>query len=162
MVRLLMKSLSLFATSVGLILALAGCATNSDLSSAGGKTEPGDRERLGYPVSTNSCVVMATHFRWWPELSGYYLPAGTYKAEREDSNGVFFKAPDGFKLESLTARMDTQGGIYLPKPGSVGVRGHVYLWMSGLGWQSYLLPDQFFSSYGKTWKIVESNEQPNP
>jgi hypothetical protein len=158
-----MKLLSQIAALACLILTLAGCATNSDLSSAGGKPEPGDRERLGYPVSTQSSVVMMADFTWWPELSGYHLPAGIYVAESEDANGVFFKAPGGFKLESATGGTDTKGGIYLPKEGSVGVRGHVYLWMTVFGghWESYLLPDQFFSRYGKTWKITQSNEQPN-
>jgi len=150
------------ATSVCLILALAGCATNRDLSSVGAKLEPGVRERLGYPVSTNSSLVMMNDFKWWPEMSGYYLPAGLYKAEREDASGVFFEAPNGFKLQSLTANMDTHGGIYLPKSDTIGVRGHVYLWMPGFGgWESYLLPDHFFSRYGKTWKILQSEGQPN-
>jgi len=157
-----MKLLSHITTLACLILTLAGCATKSDLLSAGGKPEPGDREHLGYPVSAQTSVVMMSDFTWWPELSGYHLPAGIYKAESEDTNGVFFKAPDGFKLESATGGTDTKGGVYLPKQGTVGVRGHVYLWMPVFGghWETYLLPDQFFSDYGKTWKITQSNEQP--
>ena len=162
-VRLPMKLLSQIATLACLIPTFTGCATNSDLSSVGGIPEPGGKERLGYPVSIQSSVVMMADFKWWPELSGYFLPAGIYRAESEDTNGVFFKAPDGFKLESMTGGTDTKGGIYLPKQGAVGVRGHVYLWMSVFGghWEQYLLPDQFFSRYGKTWRIAQSNEQPN-
>jgi len=146
-----------------LIVLLAGCATSSDLASAGGKPEPGNRMHLGYPVSTLTSVVMMSDFKWWPELSGYYLPAGVYKAESEDTNGVFFKSPNGFKSESVTGAMDTKGGIYLPKENTVGISGHVYLWLPVFGgrWATYQLPDQFFSHYGETWRIVQSNELPD-
>jgi len=155
-----MKTPSLVA--VVLCVALAGCATNHSLSSVGGKVEPGNREMMGYPISSESSLVMMAPFTSWPELSGYHLPAGTYKAESEDTNGVFFKAPDGFKVESPTGDTETTGGIYLPKQSSVGVRGHVYLWMPVFGgdWESYYLPDRFFARYGQTWMILQSNGVP--
>jgi hypothetical protein len=105
---------------------------------------------------------MLSDFKWWPELSGYYLPAGVYKPEGEDTNGVFFKSPAGFKLESGTGGTDTKGGLYLPKQDTVGIRGHVYLWMPIFGgrWEVYQLPDQFFSHYGETWKIIPSDGPP--
>jgi hypothetical protein len=141
--------------------AFPGCTTHGSLSSVGGKAEPGNRQPLGYPVDAQSSLVLMDPLTWWPELSGYSLPAGVYAAEDEDTNGVFFKAPDGFKLESVTGATNTKGGIYLPKSGTVGVRGHVYLWMPVFGghWESYLLPDQFFSHYGKTWRITQTNQQ---
>jgi hypothetical protein len=94
-------------------------------------------------------------------MSGYYLPAGIYKAQKEDANGVFFKAPSGMKVLSFTGNTEVEGGIYLPKSGTMGVRGHVSLRMPLLGWESYWLPDTFFSHYGKTWRILQKNEQPN-
>jgi hypothetical protein len=156
-----MKRLASFSILLCFAFTIAGCASNSSLSSVGGKVEPGNRQSLGFPVSGQSALVMTESLTWWPEMSGYSLPAGVYTAENEDTNGVFFKAPDGFKLESMTGATDTKGGIYLPKSGTVGVRGHVYLWMPVFGghWESYLLPDKFFSSYGKTWRITETNQQ---
>jgi hypothetical protein len=154
-----MKWLASFSILLCFAFGIAGCASHSSLSSVGGKVEPGNRQSLGFPVSALSSLVMTEPLTWWPEMSGYSLPAGVYTAENEDTNGVFFKAPDGFKLESMTGATDTKGGIYLPKLETVGVRGHVYLWMPVFGgWESYLLPDKFFSSYGKTWRITETNQ----
>jgi hypothetical protein len=106
-----------------------------------------------YPVTAQSTVQLATYFQFMPSLSGYYLPAGIYPAEKEDTNGVFFKAPKGFKSLSLTGSTETEGGIYLPKP-DTGVRGYVYLRMPLLGNTRYELPDWFFSAYGKKWTIL--------
>jgi hypothetical protein len=156
-----MKILSLFAMLLCLMLTGMSCAINNSLSSAGGKMEPGNTQHLGYPVDVQSSLIMLEGYKWWPEMSGYYLPAGIYKAESEDANGVFFKAPDGLKLLSLTGSTDVKGGIYLPKLSTTGVSGHVYLWMPGLGWTSYLLPQYFFWRYGNTWEIKKSKEPIN-
>jgi len=161
-VKLMMKWLLSFSILLCLAFAFTGCGTHSSLLSVGGKAEFGNRQPMGYPVNAQSTLVMEEPLTWWPELSGYTLPAGVYKTESEDTNGVFFKAPDGFKLGSVTGATDTKGGIYLPKSGTAGVRGHVYLWMPVFGghWESYDLPDKFFSGYGKTWRIIQTNEQP--
>ena len=107
-----------------------------------------------YPINAQSAIELTAYYKYWPELSGYYLPAGIYKAEKEDTNGVFFKAPAGMKLLALSGSTVVEGGIYLPKPGGSGVRGHVYLKGPIMGWQSYLLPDAFFLIYGKKWMIL--------
>ena len=57
------------------------------------------------------------------------------------------------KLLSLTGDTQVEGGIYLPKSGTSGVRGHVYLRVPLVGQESYVLPDKFFSHYGEKWKI---------
>lgn len=157
-----MKWPASFSILLCIAFAFPGCATRTSLSSVGGRAEPGNRQSLGYPVNAQSSLVMTAPLTWWPELSGYYLPAGVYTPENEDTNGVFFKAPDGFKLQSMTGSTATRGGIYLPRAGTVGVHAHVYLWMPVFGghWESYLLPDQFFSNFGKTWKITQTNQQP--
>jgi hypothetical protein len=64
-------------------------------------------------------------------------------------------------MEELPEDTATKGGIYLPKTGTIGVRGHVYLRIPIFGdWRSYPLPDAFFSGYGNTWKITQTNQQP--
>ena len=131
-----------------LIFVFPGCVTDTPKPS-------------GYSITAQSSIQLAAYFKYWPEMSGYYLPAGIYKAEREDSNGVFFKAPDGMKLLSLTGSTGVEGGIYLPKLGVSGVRGHVYLHMPLMGWVSYVLPDKFFSNYCSTWGVMRTNQQPN-
>ena len=106
----------------------------------------------GYPVSKTSSLELATHFRYMPSLSGYYLPSGEYRAEAEDVNGVFFKAPRGLRSVTLTGSLETTGGIYLPKSGSI-VRGFVYLDLRASGRSNYMLPNQFFAEYAKKWWI---------
>ncbi len=98
---------------------------------------------------------MAAEFKYWPEMSGYYLPAGIYSAEKEDLKGVLFRAPQGAKLLSLTGSTVVEAGIYLPKSGTSDVRGHVSLKMPAMGWQAYFLPDKFFSGYGTKWRIKQ-------
>ena len=44
-----------------------------------------------YPVNSNSTLEMIADFKYWPEMSGYYLPVGIYKVEAEDARGVFLK-----------------------------------------------------------------------
>lgn len=87
-----------------------------------------------------------------PSLTGYYLPPGIYEAESEDADGVFFKAPQGAKSLSLLGSVDVDGGIYLPKIGRKHVRGYAYLGVL-VGHSHYILPDDFFATYGKNWGI---------
>ena len=152
----------IFAILFCMMFAFAGCVTDNSQLSAGGKVNSREAEQTVYHVSTQASIEMASYFKYWPELSGYYLPAGIYKAETEDANGVFFKAPYGIKLLSLTGSTEVEGGIYLPKLGTLGVRGHVYLREPLMGgWESYFLPDEFFLHFGNTWSIILSNAQPN-
>lgn len=154
---------------IGLTLALAvsGCAGNKAMLAAGGAAEPGNTRHLGYSVTVHSALVLSSEYQCWPpaaggESSGYFLPPGVYYAENEDTNGVFFRAPDGFKLLAEKAPLPAPGGIYLPKVDTIGVRGHVYLQKPGAGdkWTSYPLPEEFFSSYVKMWTIAPTNQLP--
>jgi hypothetical protein len=140
-----MKVLVQFKVILLMTLMCAGCATLNPPPAT-------------YHVNAQSSIELAAYFEYWPSLSGYYLPPGIYRAEKEDAGGVFFKAPSGMKLLSLTGSTPVKGGIYLPKQDTVGVRGYVYLKMPVFGGFSYLLPNAFFSHYGKTWKV---QEQPN-
>lgn len=135
-----MRINSIFSLAICIVLACSGCASLNAPPPI-------------YRVNSNATLELVADFKYWPEMSGYYLPAGNYKAEAEDARGVFFKAPPGMKLLSLTGDTQVEGGIYLAKPGFSGVRGHVYLHMPLLGRQSYVLPDKFFSHYGEKWKI---------
>ena len=138
-----MRTLNLLAMLVCLALDCSGCATLNAPPPT-------------YPVNMHSTVEFVTHYTYWPELSGYYLPPGTYKGEHEDASGVFFAAPEGMKLLSFTGSTRVQGGIYLPKLGSSGVRGHVYLQMPlSSRPATYTLPSYFFSAFGKKWTIVQ-------
>jgi hypothetical protein len=152
-----MKITSLFTVLFCLTIAFSGCATHKSPLSVGGKAESGVREGLNFPVTTQTSLLIGRQFPWWPTGDfGYDLPAGTYKAECEDDQGVFFKAPSGLSLESVEGKESVKGGIYLPKMGTTGVRGHVYLWQPGWlgGWKSFMLPDEFFSSYGNIWVLL--------
>lgn len=152
-----MKTASFFTTLVCLIFAL-GCASSHGPSrSIGANAEAGSREGLGFPVDTNTTLLVGRQFSWWPAVElGYTLPGGPYKAEGEDEKGVFFRAPAGMHLESIEGRENVKGGIYLPKTDATGIRGHVYLFRPGWrgGWKSFMLPDEFFSGYGNTWVLV--------
>jgi hypothetical protein len=150
-----MKKLAILAILFSLLSSFTGCSTGNSQQLAGGETKP-----TGYPVDAQSSIELATYFKYWPELSGYYLPAGIYKAEKEDTNGVFFKAPAGLKLLSLTGSTLVEGGIYLPKLEAVHIRGYVYLHMPLMGWESYMLPDDFFMQNGGKWKVLQSNAPP--
>lgn len=103
----------------------------------------------------HSTVDFITDYTYWPQLSGYYLPAGTYKAEKEDEGGVFFRSPAGMKVLAVTGSTPVQGGIYLPKVASSNIWGHVYLQMPLVGWETYTLPSYFFSTYGKKWTVCQ-------
>jgi len=145
-----MMKLFVFAIAASAALAFSGCITNQSWTMAGK-----DANSSGYPVNAQSTVQLVTYFQFMPSLSGYYLPAGIYTAEKEDANGVFFKAPKGIKSLSLTGSTETEGGIYLPKSDTTGIRGYVYLRMPLLGTSRYELPDWFFSAYGKKWTILQ-------
>lgn len=153
-----MKTASLFATLVCLTFAI-GCASSSGPSrSIGARAETGSRQGLGFPIDTNTTLLVGRQFVWWPAIEhGYALPGGPYRAEGEDEKGVFFAAPAGLHLESINGRENVKGGIYLPKTDATGIRGHVYLFMPGWrgGWKSFMLPDEFFSGYGNTWVLVD-------
>ncbi len=137
-----MKTRSLGTLAACVALACAGCGTLNQPPPT-------------YPVTTTSTVELAAEFKYWPEMSGYYLPAGVYRAEKEDAQGVFFRAPPGAKLLSLTGSTAVEAGIYLPKSGNSAIRGHVSLKMPVMGWQPYVLPNKFFSGYGTKWRIVQ-------
>jgi hypothetical protein len=141
-----------FLTPFTLLVALCGCATDG---------VPSLSAPSGYPINGQSKIQLATYFKYMPSLSGYYLPAGIYAAEKEDANGVFFKAPKGVKSLSLAGATDVDGGgIYLPKQGGKNVRGYAYVILPVFGRRPYLLPDDFFSGYGKNWGILkEPNQQ---
>jgi len=160
-----MKITSLFTALFCLAIVFVGCAFHKSPLSVGGQAESGAREGLNFPVAMNTSLLMARQFPWWPTGDfGYDLPAGTYKAEAEDDEGVFFKAPSGLSLESVEGKESVKGGIYLPKEGTTGVRGHVYLWQPGWlgGWKSFMLPDEFFSTYSNVWVLVGSDGQRLP
>src|ERR1017187_3441107 len=145
-----MMKLFVFAIAASAALAFSGCVTNQSWTMAGR-----DANSSGYPVNAQSTVQLVTYFQFMPSMSGYYLPAGIYTAEKEDANGGFFKAPKGIKSLSLTGSTETEGGIYLPKSDTTGIRGYVYLRMPLLGTSRYELPDWFFSVYGKKWTILQ-------
>jgi hypothetical protein len=145
---------TLIAVTV-LLFALCGCATDGIQSSSAPS---------GYPINGQSKIELATYFKYMPSLSGYYLPSGIYSAEKEDADGVFFKAPKGVKSFSLAGATDVGGGgIYLPKQGGKNVRGYAYVVLPVFGTTSYYLPDDFFFGYGKNWGILkEPNQPPEP
>ena len=144
-----MKKLSLITL---LALSLGGCATD---------VTPPVSVSLGYPVSQLSALEMKTNFRFMPSSSGYYLPPGIYVSEGEDVNGVFFRAPRGALALSGNSSVGADGGIYLPKEGTKGVRGYAYLKLPVMGQTSYFLPDDFFSAYGKQWGLLRRAARPN-
>ena len=129
-----------------MVFSLCGCASEGIQSSSAPS---------GFPISGHSSIQLANDFKFMPSFSGYYLPPGIYKAEGEDADGVFFKAPNGSKSLSLTGSVAVEGGIYLPKLSGKGVRGYAYLKMPLLGRTPYFLPDDFFSGYGKNWGIIK-------
>ena len=138
-----MRTSNFLATLVGFALICSGCASLNAPPPT-------------YPVSGSSTLEFVTHYTYWPELSGYYLPPGTYKPESADASGFFFKSPKGMKLLSLAGGTSVEGGIYLPKVGSSGVRGYVYIKMPFSGRPTvYILPSYFFSAYEKKWRIVQ-------
>lgn len=141
-----MKVAPIFAS---VMLAFAGCVTNHSQPLTEAETK-----LSGYPVNGQSAIELTTYFKFMPSLSGYYLRPGIYRAEKEDANGVFFKAPKGVKLLSLTGNTEVDGGIYLPKSGTSNVRGYVYLRVPLREYSSYFLPNKFFSAYDKKWTIL--------
>ncbi len=160
-----MKTASLFSTLFCLILLSAGCASHESPMSVGRKAEPSTHEGLGFSINTQSSLVIGRQFAWWPETDfGYELPGGTYKPECEDADGIFFKAPTGLNLNSVHGTESVKGGIYLPKSGATGLRGHVYLYEPGIlgGWKIFVLPDEFFAGYGNTWVLLDANGQHLP
>lgn len=134
-------------TATILLLALCGCATDGVQSAS---------TPSGYPINGQSKIQLSTYFKHMPSLSGYYLPPGIYTAEKEDADGVFFKAPKGVKSLSLAGATDVEGGgIYLPKQGGKNVRGYAYVVLPVFGSRPYFLPDDFFAAYGKNWGILK-------
>ena len=136
------KTQSPLTLSLCVLLVCAGCATLNQPPPT-------------YPVDSRSTVELTAEFKWWPQMSGYYLPAGIYTGESEEPTGVFFRAPPGAKLLSLGGSTPVEARLFLAKPGPSKSRGYVSIKMPASGWQGYDLPAKFFSGYGTRWRILQ-------